>query len=67
MDKLLEGMGEQVICEHWSSNTSNHIQFFNAPFLGTDIFFTFSMLLNGIALSQIKANIYRENNDKKDA
>jgi len=26
MDKLLEGMGEQVICEHWSSNTQKRCQ-----------------------------------------
>ncbi|CAG75820.1 putative membrane protein [Pectobacterium atrosepticum SCRI1043] len=49
-------------------NSQLHIQFFNAPILGClTSFFTFSMLLNEIALSQLKANIYRENNDQKDA
>ncbi|MBG0751156.1 hypothetical protein Q7O_000619 [Pectobacterium carotovorum subsp. carotovorum PCCS1] len=46
----------------------SNIQFFNVSALGCLIsLFAFSILLNEIALSQLKANIYRENNDKKDA
>lgn len=59
VDKGFANIG-QVICEGGQVT-------FNAPSRAADIFFTFSMLLNEIALSQLKNNIRRENNDQKNA
>ncbi|KFX24639.1 hypothetical protein KP24_06175 [Pectobacterium atrosepticum] len=70
MAKILKGMGEQVLYERWLSNVKKGAKLhpiLQYPCLGRlTPYFTFSMLLNDIVLSQIKANIYRENNDQKD-